>query len=122
MREKKKLNVDIGRRIKSCREASGLTQEKLAEAVDVSVQYISDLERGVVGVAVPTLMQICQTLNASCDYILFDEQAGEDDDLILITRRLRRYTPKQREVAAKTLDTLTEAFAIGTGTEDEAFV
>ena len=118
MREKKQLNVNIGRRIKYARESSGLTQERLAEAVDVSVQFISDLERGVVGVAVPTLVQICRTLNASCDYILFNEQESEEDDIILITRRIKRYTPKQREIAVKTLDALTEAFAVGKENEE----
>ena len=40
------MNIQIGERIRTAREVAGFTQERLAEAIDVSTQYISDLERG----------------------------------------------------------------------------
>lgn len=43
MRIKKELNVQIGEQIKTAREAVKMTQEALAERIDVSPQYISDL-------------------------------------------------------------------------------
>ena len=49
MREKKEINIRIGEQVKRVREQAGWTQEQLAEQVDVSPQYVSDLERGVVG-------------------------------------------------------------------------
>lgn len=73
MREKKQTNIEIGEQIKLARENAKITQEALAERVDVSPQYISDLERGVVGVSIPTLKKICVALNASSDQILFGE-------------------------------------------------
>ena len=51
MREKKQINIEIGEQIRAAREQARLTQEQLAEAIDVSVQFVSDLERGVVGVS-----------------------------------------------------------------------
>lgn len=45
MRVKKEINIQIGERIKAARELCGYTQEQLAEAIEVSPQYISDLER-----------------------------------------------------------------------------
>ena len=48
MREKKEINVQIGEQIKLARENAKLTQEQFAERIDVSPQYVSDLERGVV--------------------------------------------------------------------------
>ena len=48
MREKKEINIEIGLQIKCAREQAKMTQEQLAELIDVSPQYISDLERGVV--------------------------------------------------------------------------
>ena len=68
--EKKPLNVQIGARIKQAREQAHVTQERLAEQIEVSVQYISDLERGKVGASVSTVIKICQTLQVSCDYLL----------------------------------------------------
>ena len=36
----------IGRNIRQCREAQGITREKLAEMTELSVSYMSALERG----------------------------------------------------------------------------
>ena len=112
MKQKKELNVAIGMRLRQARDFAGYTQEKLAELVDVSVQYISDLERGVVGVSVPTLMNLCRALNASSDFILFNDKGDDDEDVLMITRRIRRFSPMQRRAADKVLDALTEAFAL----------
>lgn len=72
--EKKLLNVQIGSRIKKARESAHLTQEGLAEKVEVSVQYVSDLERGKVGASVATIIRICKVLQISSDYILFGHE------------------------------------------------
>lgn len=71
MRVKKEINVQIGERIKQAREASLLTQEQLAERIDVSPQFVSDLERGVVGISIATLKRICIVLHVSSDQLLF---------------------------------------------------
>ena len=72
MKARNETNISIGKRIRLTREHAGLTQELLAEKIDVTTQYISDLERGVVGASVPTIIKICQVLNVSSDYILLD--------------------------------------------------
>ena len=77
MRAKKEINIQIGERIKEAREASGSTQEQLAEAIEVSPQYISDLERGVVGISIPTLKRLCTSLAVSSDQILFDRKTEQ---------------------------------------------
>ena len=59
MKAKKELNIQIGSRVKTARETMRYTQENLAERIDVSVQYISDLERGVVGASLPTIIKLC---------------------------------------------------------------
>jgi transcriptional regulator with XRE-family HTH domain len=59
MREKKEINIQIGEQARIEREQAKLTQEMLAEKIEVSPQYISDLERGVVGIALPTLKKLC---------------------------------------------------------------
>lgn len=71
MREKKEINIKIGEQVKKARERNGITQEQLAEKIDVSPQYISDLERGVVGISVEKLKKLCVVLGVSSDEILF---------------------------------------------------
>lgn len=76
MREKKEINIQIGEQIRIARDRASLTQEQLAEQIEVSSQYVSDLERGVVGVSVPTLKRICTALRVSSDQILFQRDTG----------------------------------------------
>lgn len=77
MRVKKPLNIEIGERIRIARDASGLTQEQFAERIEVSPQYVSDLERGVVGISLPTLRRACVALGVTSDQILFGQRAGD---------------------------------------------
>ena len=71
MREKKEINIQIGEQIRLAREQAKLTQEQFAERIEVSPQYISDLERGVVGISIPTLKPPCVTRRVSRDQNLF---------------------------------------------------
>lgn len=74
MRVKKEINVQVGEQIKAAREYAGLTQEQFAERIDVSPQFVSDMERGVVGVSLTTLKRVCVVLGVSSDQILFGKQ------------------------------------------------
>ena len=101
-REKKPLNVAIGKRISRARLAAGHTQEWLAESVGVSLQYISDLERGVVGTSVATLINLCNALNVSIDSLLFEPK--ESPDLTPILHRLSDFTDEDVQRLCRMLD------------------
>ena len=68
----------IGERICSRRKAVGLTQEALAEMMDVSIQMISNLERGNKAIRIDNLINLCSILGVSTDYILLGDR-GESD-------------------------------------------
>ena len=74
MYNRSEKNRQIGCRVKTAREAVGCTQAQLAEESETSPQYISDLERGIVGVSGDSLSRICEALSASADYILFGRE------------------------------------------------
>lgn len=76
MRTKKEINIQIGEQIKYARDSAKMTQEQLAERIDVSPQFVSDLERGVVGISIATLKRISTTLQVPSDQILFGKQSG----------------------------------------------
>lgn len=88
MAEKKTENVQIGMRVKQAREIAGLTQERLAELLDVTAQYISGVERGAVGLSVPILLQLCSVLLVSCDFILLGD--ADNSDISGVVARLSR--------------------------------
>lgn len=77
MREKKEINIQIGEQVRIVRERAGLTQEQLAEQIEVSPQYVSDLERGVVGISLTTLKRLCRATGAASDQILFGTKVRE---------------------------------------------
>ena len=63
----------LGQNIKKYREAKGLTQNELAEKVDLSREYIADIERGLKNISLRKLYIIADTLNIRCsDLINFD--------------------------------------------------
>ncbi len=79
MPPKKEINMQIGERIKEARLSAGATQERLAEKINVSVQYVSDLERGKVGTSIPTLIKICRALHTSSDFLLFGKKDESEE-------------------------------------------
>ena len=60
----------IGSRIKKARLAKRLTQEELAEKIDVSVAFLSRVERGSSHINLKRLNQLCLLLDVSEGYIL----------------------------------------------------
>ena len=82
MREKKEINIQIGEQVRIAREQAKLTQEQFAERIEVSPQYISDLERGVVGISIPTLKRACIALGVTSDQILFGATSIDRNDAI----------------------------------------
>lgn len=63
----------IGLRIKTCREALGLTREVFSELVNVTPRFIYDIELGNKGMSIDTLVYIGKTLNVPIDYLLFGD-------------------------------------------------
>ena len=56
---------DLGRRIAELRTIRGLTQDRLAENADVTVQYIQRIEAGRENLTVRSLVRIANLLGAS---------------------------------------------------------
>ena len=52
--------IALGQRIRDLRRKRGLTQEKLAELVDLSVPYISHLERGTKKPSLAVLIRLAE--------------------------------------------------------------
>lgn len=55
---------DVGRRIAELRSDRGLTQERLAELVDVSTRYLQRVERGGASASLLFLARVAEALDA----------------------------------------------------------
>ncbi len=69
---------NIGLRIAKRRRQIGLTQETLAEKMNVSVQMISNVERGNKAVKIENLIKISDILGITADYILKGSEARQN--------------------------------------------
>lgn len=68
----KEINyVEMGKRIKIQRLNMKLTQEKLAEKVDVAPSYISEIERGSSICSLAVLVKIAYELEMNIDNLIF---------------------------------------------------
>jgi len=70
-------NIDIGLRIRKTREALGISQMKLAEAVGVSFQQIQKYESGANKVSIEKLKKISKTMNTPLMYLIGVEKKLE---------------------------------------------
>ena len=107
MRIKKEINIQIGEQIKLAREQARLTQEQFAERIEVSPQYISDLERGVVGVSIATLKRICIVLGVSSDQILFGSIT--EDRAAAIAKKCKTLSDQQYRILLDIISKYVEA-------------
>ena len=62
----------IGRRIKAARTRLDMTQERLAEQVNLSPSHLSNIETGTTKVSLPTIVKLANALQVSVDSLLAD--------------------------------------------------
>jgi len=62
----------IGKRIKIARIKADLTQERLAEALDVSPSHMSNIETGTTRVSLTLIVNIANVLSVTVDDLLCD--------------------------------------------------
>lgn len=92
-------NIDyqlIGKRLKTYRRNANLTQEKLAEILNYSSGYISQIERGLTRPNLDTLALICNVLN--CDISMVIAQTNQTVEYMLPDFQilLEQLNPKER--------------------------
>lgn len=62
----------IGQRIRKFRKAAGLSQEELAEKINISTTHMSHIETGNTKLSLPVLTDIAMKLDVRADDLLFD--------------------------------------------------
>lgn len=86
----------IGRRIQNRRKQKGYTQEQLAEMMNVSIQMVSNLERGNKAIRIDNLINLSQILDISTDYILTGKETT--DDIQALTARITQLPDRERKM------------------------
>lgn len=73
---------NLGQRVREERLKLNLTQEQLAESIDISSSYMGQIERGERSVTLDTLVRLVNKLGVTIDYLLQDYTNVNDDNFI----------------------------------------
>ena len=99
----------IGSRIRKARQSKEITQEQLAEKLDVSVAFISRIERGTSHINLKRLNQICDLLDVTEGYVL--NGASSDSSNYLdkeFAELLKNCSPEKQKLIYNIAKTIAE--------------
>lgn len=89
----------IGQRIKDKRKKAGFTQDFLAEKLDVSIGYISQVERGITKISLDLLARISTVLDCDiAEFVVGSAPGGNGYLSDELGEKLQRLTPKERKL------------------------
>lgn len=98
--------LTIGDRIKEARKKQKLTQEQLAELLDISVEFVGQIERGLKLPSMHVFIKLIEALNVSADYLLRGSvSTGQLFGDNAIGRKIEKLKPKQRIALEALIDT-----------------
>ena len=110
--DKRRLNEDIGVRVRRRREVLGCTREQIAERANISVQFLFDIEKGKKSMTAMTIVNLAEALSVSIDFLLLGAEKN-DERQGLEEKKERQSTkweqmfsllvPEQRELAEEML-------------------
>ena len=87
--------VEIGQRIKLRRTELHLTQEQMAEKLDISVKHYGGVERGIAGLSVENLIETSEILGLNLDYLIKGEPQ-EDEIMPGIIKKIYLECPQEK--------------------------
>lgn len=97
----------VGNRIQKYRLENDLTQYDLAELIDSTQSYISEVEAGKHRLFFDTVVAIVQVLNISVDKLIADfENSNNESTLQVILNEIRGMNAKQLELLEDNINTL----------------
>lgn len=100
----------IGQQIRKLRKAHGLSQEELAERVDISTTHMSHIETGNTKLSLPVLVALASALNVRTDDLLSPASpAATSVALEEIATILQRCTPAESRIISDLVKAAKEA-------------
>ena len=103
----------FGKRINTARKEKRVTSEKLSEIVGKNAVFIRQIEGANKLPSLPTFVDICNALNVSPNYLLFDSIKDNAQDNVeeIIIQNIRMLTPEQTKVVLSVFETLIDGLA-----------
>ena len=99
----------IGQRIRKIRKAHGLSQEELAEKINISTTHMSHIETGNTKLSLPVFVDIAAALEVRMDDLLETPMATSSAAMEEIAQVLERCTAGEAKVIAEIVQTAKRA-------------
>ena len=98
--------LTMGDRIREARKKCGLTQDQLAESLDVSVEFVGQIERGQKLPGMQVFIKLIEVLNVSADYLLRDSiSTGQLFGDTALGNKIKQLSAKERIALEALIDT-----------------
>ena len=120
------FNVHLGKKLRMRRLSLGLTQTKVAQAINVTFQQIQKYEKGTNGVSSNRLMQLSQFLKVPIIYFFEDfkdfkdlsqsnnsEESNEDLNYSFLSRTFSSLSKAQKEKILQILNNISKFEKVG---------
>ena len=88
---------ETGKRIQNLRKQKGMTQEQLAEKLNISVSNLGKIETGYSGVSIDLVIEMAMFFGVSLDYLLLGRELQTDD----LKRQIRMMLAQLMELEQK---------------------
>ena len=117
------FNIHLGKKLRIRRLSLGLTQTKVAQAINVTFQQIQKYEKGTNGVSSNRLMQLSKFLKVPIIYFFEDfrefkdvnanEQSNEDLNYSFLSRTFSSLSKLQKEKILQILNNTAKFEKVG---------
>ena len=116
------FNIHLGKKLRMRRLSLGLTQTKVAQAINVTFQQIQKYEKGTNGVSSNRLMQLSQFLKVPIIYFFEDfkefkdinsEETNDDLNYSFLSRTFSSLSKAQKEKILQILSNASKFEKVG---------
>jgi transcriptional regulator with XRE-family HTH domain len=107
------IKKEVGEKIKRLRKQRGITQENLAEIIDISPRNLSNIEQGISFPKSDTFEKIVSALNTTTEEMFANDSIKTNDELkaqIYFYTDLIKDNNQKLELAYKLLKNIAELF------------
>ena len=101
----------IGERFAELRRHRGMTQDQLAERLQVERETVSRFERGVTDPSMSKVLEICDILEVPVATLITRVSVNVSDYRVRIEEALQACLPEDRELLCDTLERLADRLA-----------
>lgn len=103
----------IGLKIRAARVKKGWSQEKLAEKCNISLSFVGHIERGTRIMSMETFVSLCNILEISADFVLWDIIRPSDPILLNILNGVKTKNAATYSHYVKIIKAIAEIMSAG---------